>query len=176
VRWIVVSYRLPSGASTARVAVWREARRIGALPLQRSVVVVPDTPAYRAHADGLRAVVAEQGGESVALEGDALTPDDATRLVGEWNAAREGEYVELADECGKLVAEIAHEFAIEKFTLAELEEEESELDKLERWRARIAERDVLDAPSAARADEALGAARAEVERFAAAVFDRSRSA
>lgn len=92
------------------------------------------------------------------MRGDPLAEHDAAHLAREWNGAREADYAELADECGKLVREIAHELEIEKFTLAELEEEESELDKLERWHARIAERDVLGAPGGPAATQALAAA------------------
>ena len=61
-------------------------------------------------------------------------------------------------ECGKFLTEIEHEFAIEKFTLAELEEEEAELDKLQRWHERIDARDIHGAPGAADAKAALARA------------------
>lgn len=70
------------------------------------------------------------------------------------------------------MTEVEHELEIDKFTLAELEEE-SELDKLERWHERIAARDGLRAAGSDDAREALGRARQELERYSSAVFERS---
>lgn len=77
-------------------------------------------------------------------------------------------------ECAKFLTEIEHEFAIEKFTLAELEEEEDELDKLQRWHERIDARDLHGAPGAEEAREALGRAQEALERYSSAVFERTQ--
>ena len=144
--WTVLIYRLPSDDSRARVAVWRELRRSGALHVQQSVVAVPD-------ADGFA--------------------DDVERLREAWNAAREAEYRELAGECGKFLREIDHEFEIEKFSHAELDEEEAELEKLQRWHERIRGRDVHDAPGADAAARAVQDAEGALTRYADAVFERT---
>lgn len=170
----MLTYRLPGNGSTARVTVWREVRRSGALSLQRSAVVFPDEEPFRRAVDRLRALVSELGGASTALRAEGLTEGDQARLVATWNEARDAEYTELADECAKFLVEIDHELEIEKLTLAELEEEESELDKLQRWHERIRGRDVHAASAAKDAAEALAAARAALERYATAVFEHSQ--
>jgi hypothetical protein len=73
----------------------------------------------------------------------------------------------------RLVAEIDKEFAKEKFTLAELDEEEAELDKLRRWRERIAARDVHGCERRPEAEAALERAAEAVARFTTAVFERT---
>jgi hypothetical protein len=172
--WILLSYKLPANNSSARVAVWREVRRSGALHVQRSVVAFPDHEAFRRAVERFRVLVGDVGGATLALRADPLGELDAAQLTESWNAARSAEYEELRSECGKYLAEIEHEFAIEKFTLAELEEEEAELDKLERWHERIAARDIHGAPGAEEAEQALGGARSELERYTAAVFERTQ--
>lgn len=107
-----------------------------------------------------------------AVRADPLGELDATKLTEAWNAARDAEYDELRAECGKFLVEIEHEFEIEKFTLAELEEEEAELDKLQRWHARIEARDIHDASGAAPARDAF--ARAQQALYTAAVFERTQ--
>ena len=134
--WILLLYRLPADHSRARVAVWRELRRSGALHLQQSVVTGPDDAAFVPVVERLRDVVADVGGQLTALRAEPFAGGDDGRLLQAWNAARDAEYRELAGECAKFVAEIDHEFEIEKFTLAELDEEETELDKLQRWHER----------------------------------------
>jgi hypothetical protein len=155
------------------VAVWREVRRGGALQLQQSVVAFPDTEEFRLALARVRAVVADVGGSAVAMLAEPVEADDHDRLTAGWNEARAAEYAELASECEKLVAEIDKEFAKEKFTLAELDEEEAELDKLSRWHERIRARDVLGCDGAAGAQAALERAGEALARYTSAVFDRT---
>ncbi|HEY6691377.1 MAG TPA: Chromate resistance protein ChrB [Solirubrobacteraceae bacterium] len=172
--WVLLTYKLPSNNSSARVAVWREVRRSGALNVQRSVVAFPDHEAFRRAVERFRVLVTEVGGETLALRAEPLGELDASRLTDAWNEERSAEYAELNAECGKFLTEIEHEFAIEKFTLAELEEEEAELDKLQRWHARIEARDIHAAPGAAEANEALTRAQEALERYSSAVFERTQ--
>jgi len=167
-------YRLPSADSRARVAVWRELRRSGALHVQQSVVAVPDGEAFAGYIERLRELVAEVGGQLTALRTEPLAPGDDARLVEAWNEARDAEYRELAGECAKFLAEIDHEFEIEKFTLAELDEEEAEMDKLRRWHERIERLDLHRAPGGAAAVVALREAEAALERYSTAVFERTQ--
>jgi hypothetical protein len=156
------------------VTVWREVRRSGALQLQQSVVALPDSDHFRVLLTRLRAVVAQVGGTAVGLEANPLEPDDDVRLTASWNEARAAEYGELATESEKLVGEIDKEFAKEKFTLAELDEEEAELEKLRRWHERIRARDLHGCEGGPEADAALERAGDALERYTAAVFDRTQ--
>jgi vacuolar-type H+-ATPase subunit I/STV1 len=173
VEWLLFAYRLPADRSSARVAVWREVRRAGALQLQQSLVAFPDTEAFRRALARVRTVVAEVGGSAIAVRADPLEPDDHARLVSAWNEARAAEWAELTAEAEKLVAEIDKEFAKEKFTLAELDEEEAELEKLRSWQERITARDVHGSGGADEAAAALERASEAVGRFTSAVFDRT---
>ena len=172
--WIVLIYRLPANDSRARVAVWREVRRSGALHVQQSVVAVPDGEAFAEAVDGLREVLADVGGQVTSLRAEPLVSGDDARLLEAWNEARDDEYRELAGECAKFLAEIDHEFEIEKFTLAELDEEEAELDKLQRWHERIQRLDIHRAPGRAAAVNSLRQAEAALARYSTAVFERTQ--
>jgi hypothetical protein len=174
VGWVVLLYRLPSNDSRARVAVWRELRRSGALHVQQSVVAVPDGDAFGGVVERLRELLGELGGQVTVLRTDAVAGGDEARLVDAWNEARDAEYRELAGECAKFLGEIDHEFEIEKFTLAELDEEEAELDKLQRWHERVRARDVHGASGAEAAGRALREAEAALARYSDAVFERTQ--
>ena len=130
--------------------------------------------AFAIRMDGSGEVIAEVGGQLTALRSVPLADGDAVRLVEAWNAAREDEYRELAGECAKFLAEIDHEFEIEKFTLAELDEEEAELDKLQRWHGRIQARDVHGASGAEAARRALREAEGALARYSDAVFEHTQ--
>jgi uncharacterized protein YdbL (DUF1318 family) len=172
--WLLLTYRLPPERSSARVTVWREVRRAGALQLQQSIVGFPDTEEFRRALERIRAVVGNVGGTAVAIQAQPLGSEDGERLVSAWNEARSAEYNELAAECEKLVAEIDKEFAKEKFTLAELDEEEAELEKLKAWHERIEARDVHGCGRAGEARSALERAAEALGRYTAAVFDRTQ--
>jgi len=174
VEWILITYRLPADSSRARVAVWREVRRSGALHVQPSVVAFPATDGFREAVDSFRAEVERVGGQTLTVAAQPLDARDAQRLTGAWNQARDEEYTELAGKCRAFLEEIDHEFAIAKFTLAELEEEEAELDKLQRWRQRVAQRDLHHAPQAQAADSALDTARGALERYTQAVYEHTQ--
>lgn len=171
--WILLTYRLPAQDSRARVAVWREVRKAGALHLQQSVVAWPDDERFRGPVERFRSVVADVGGETLVLTGAAPDADDE-RLTHQWNEARSAEYTELVGVCERFLAEIDHEFEIEKFTLAELEEEESELEKLQRWHERIEQRDVHAAAGGPEASAAVARASEALERYSRAVFERTQ--
>ena len=118
--------------------------------------------------------IAAIGGLVTALRAAPVDAAADDRLREAWNDAREAEYRELAGECGKFLREIDHEFEIEKFSHAELDEEEAELEKLQRWHERIRGRDVHDASGADAAGGAVQDAEAALARYAAEVFERTQ--
>jgi hypothetical protein len=175
VQWFLLTYRVPAERSSARVSVWREVRRSGALQLHPSVIAFPDGEPFERAVARIRAAVDEVGGSVIVFRAEPLEPPDEARLTSAWNEARSDEYEELISECGKLVAEIEKEFQKQKFTLAELDEEEAELDKLKRWRDRITARDILGCQRAGEAESALDEASKALARYTTAVFDRTHS-
>jgi hypothetical protein len=147
-RWLVLAVRLPAEPSRHRVAVWRELRRIGAVPLGQGCWAVPEVPAF---ADGIARAVELAGrgaGEVIVLRAGGRDAADAGRLAALFTAARQEEWAEFIADCGKFDAEIDAEIAKGKFTLAELEEEEQSLDRLRRWHREVATRDVFGAHGA----------------------------
>jgi hypothetical protein len=75
--------------------------------------------------------VAAMGGESVILETVALDRAQEDKVVSRFKADRDEQYREFLGRCADFEAEIAKEIAISKFTYAELEEEDTDLKKLQ---------------------------------------------
>jgi len=88
-----------------------------------------------------------------------------------FSAEREAEWAEFVSECGKFDVEIASEVAKKKFTLAELDEEEQNLDRLRRWYREIRSRDIFGASSAPLAERRLKECIEVLENFANQVYD-----
>src|SRR5262245_59672842 len=169
-RWTVLIVRLPAEPSRHRVAVWRELRRVGALMLGQGVWAVPTTPAFT---QGMaRAVeLARRGdGEVVLLDAAGRDEADTARLEALFTAAREAEWAEFVAECGKYEAELDKELRIEKFTLAELDEEEQSLERLRRWYREIKLRDLFGAAGATEAEQRLKHCGERLEDYAKRVY------
>ena len=75
--WIVFVYRLPAQPSRHRVGVWRELRRIGALPIQQSIYILPDGKENLQALARVASIVEGVGGESYLLKAEAI--DGPTR-------------------------------------------------------------------------------------------------
>jgi len=167
---MVLLFRVPAEPSRHRVAVWRELRRTGAVPIGQSAWLAPAAPAF---ADGIgRAVrlVQAAGGEAVVLDAGGHGPADAERLAAVYTAAREAEWAEFLAECAKYLAELDKEIATGKLTLAELDEEEQSLERLRRWHRELRLRDALGAPSAPAAERRLKDCQAKLEDYTQRVF------
>lgn len=168
--WLLILPNVPSEPSRHRVAVWRELRRMGAVPVASGAWTVPDLPAF---ADGLAAArdAAERGGGTVVVY--AATPKndaDDSVLADAFTDVRRDEWLELLSDADKFDAEIAREIQKEKFTFAELEEEEQSLERLRRWQRDLLKRNALPLPEADQAHAALERSAAALERFAQLVY------
>jgi len=169
VSWRLITYRLPAEPSRHRVAVWRELRRLGAVPLQQGTWAVPDGEPFEAGFAQVVEVIRAADGQPVVL---AVADDQASagQLEALFTAQREDEWGEFVSDCGKYEAELAGEVAKGKLTLAELDEEEQSLDRLRRWYRTIRARDRFGAPSAAVAERRLKECTEALEDFAERVY------
>jgi DNA-binding transcriptional regulator PaaX len=169
--WVVVTYRVPAEPSRHRVALWRELRRVGAVSLQQATWALPAHALADAALERVAALVARADGELFVFAAEPLGDAGPARLEQLFLAAREEEWAEFIRECDKFDDEIAHEIAIAKFTSAELDEEEQNLDRLRRWFREIRARDPIGAPSAATAELRLKASTERLEGFTERVFE-----
>ncbi len=153
--WRIVLVKIAAEPTRHRVAVWRELRKVGALSLGQGTWAVPDVAAFNAGVDRASELVDRADGEVIILTATGASEQDGARLAAMFTAAREDEWAEFLSDCTKYEAELDKEIRIEKFTLAELEEEEQSLDRLRRWHRDLRARDLFGASNAARATAAL---------------------
>ncbi len=168
--WVVVVARLPSEPSRHRVAVWRELRRAGALPLGGGSWTAPAGPLIDEVLAQVHELVGRADGELIVMDATARNNDSSALLRDRYTAGREAEWTEFLNDCDKYTAELAHEVAIEKFTLAELDEEEQSLDRLRRWHRTLSLRDRFGAPSAPEAQQRLDTCTARLHDYSELVY------
>ena len=169
--WAILTYRVPQDPSRHRVAIWRELRRAGAVSLQQATWALPLHPATDATIDRVLALVERAEGDAIVFTARPRDQAMAGRIEDSFLEGREAEWQEFVRECDKFDAEIAHEIASEKFTPAELDEEEQNLERLHRWFRDLRRRDVFVAPSQAEAEGRLKECEERLEEFAARVYD-----
>ncbi|MER7164930.1 Chromate resistance protein ChrB [Micromonospora sp. NPDC000207] len=169
-RWLLLVLKVPAVPSKHRVAVWRELRRIGAVPLGQGVWAVPDVPVFDEGVARAVDLTERAGGQAISLTATGRGAQDAARFQALFTAARSADWVEFLADCGKFEAEIAKEVRNAKFTLAELEEEEQSLERLRRWHRDLTARDVFGAPEATEAAHRLRQCAQVCEEYAERVF------
>lgn len=170
--WHLFVYRLPNKSSSTRVAVWRELRRVGALPLQQAVVALPEQTQLKQKLDAIAERVRSEGGVVYRFELSDLSEQEQARLREEWNALRTQEFEEIVEECQtKFEREIEFEIFRDNLTAAEAEEIEADLEKIKTWFERVCARDVFAVASRAGAEAAIVKCERLLEDFVQRVYD-----
>ncbi len=149
---------------------------MGALSLQHAVCLLPLSEDNRAAYERLARRIEEYGGEASILE--TASPDKAwhERTVARFNAARDEEYEEVVDETERFKEEVERERRKGKFTFAELEDEESNLERLHKYLARVEARDFFGAEGRGRAVAEVEGCAEVLEDFAREIYEHERVA
>ncbi len=169
--WVLITYRLPTEPTRYRVAVWRELRRVGALSLQQATWVLPARRDFLDALDRVVGLVEKAEGDLLVFDAAPRNEDVQARLERQFTGEREAEWREFLAECTKFEQEIAKEIRTEKFTPAELDEEEQNLERLRRWFRDLRARDVFVAPSQEEAERRLKGCTELLEGFAESVYE-----
>ena len=164
--WVLVIYRAPKEPSTARVGAWRRLHRLGGLYVGPSVCLIPDALTEGRALDQIADGVRSAGGTFDALVVEAFAQEAQALLTDRFNSARDAEYVEVVERANALQAELEREEAQGKFTFAEVEENEADLGKLQRWLETLGGRDLFGAPGRGAAEQAVREAAGALQRFA----------
>jgi hypothetical protein len=168
--WLLFLAQLPSSPSSARVALWRRLHAIGAAGILNGSWVLPHTAAHVQFFEQLQETVHKQGGRAFVLTVSELSPDTTTLIVQQFRADRSREYDEFTERCDAFLTEISKETRAGKFTFAELEEGEQDLEKLVRWLTKIQARDFIPDERWPRSDEMLVRCRRALDGFSQEVY------
>jgi len=129
-------HQLPPKPDYLRVKLRRRLRRIGAVPLKRTVYVLPVSDQSREDLEWLAREIAADGGAATLAQGSFLDEETDRRLVAAFQAARSGEFAEIT---------------------AASRHERADLDRLTRRLAETVALDHFDAPGRPDAEAALDA-------------------
>jgi hypothetical protein len=171
-RFLLLAYRMPSKPTAGRVAVWRSLKKAGAVYLQDSVCVVPDTAGLRAELAPVLSRIDETHGSYHMLPLRKLPDEEDAKLVQLFVDQAAKHYEEIVENCEvNFVKEIEFETFRKNFTYEEAEEIRMEFEKICTWFERVQERDWFSAPNQENAREWLRRCESMLEEFEAKVFD-----
>ncbi|AFM24857.1 Chromate resistance protein ChrB [Desulfomonile tiedjei] len=172
-RWLFFSYTLPSRPSRARVSVWRQIKKLGAVNYQ-SVWVLPYSSERVNEVKKLIEDIENWKGEGLLIDGKVLNRDQEDRINREFVESRDEEYREIIGKCEDYAKEIEFEISRQNFIFAEVEENEEELEKLKLWLKKVEKRDIVEAPLREAAAEKIKTCENLFQDFALKVYEHSQ--
>jgi len=153
--WLAITYKVPTEPSRTRVYLWRKLKELGAVYVQQGATILPLTETLLAQVLALKAEVVSSGGEVLVGRMEFVDDEDDARVIAAFQLQRNGDYDEIVEQCERLVYELDRETEKQKFTYAEIEENETELTRIHKWMERIVARDWFAASGHARAEQAI---------------------
>jgi hypothetical protein len=170
-RFVLIVYRMPAKPTSARVAVWRQLKKAGAVYLQQSVCVFPDTARIRRELQPILTKIDASSGSFHLLPLRSLPVSEQDKLVREFQSQSGKQYQEIIENCEiNFQKEVEFESFRGNFTYEEAEEIRIEFDKIVRWFATVAERDWFGASNALEARQWLDRCEKLLEGFEEKVF------
>jgi vacuolar-type H+-ATPase subunit I/STV1 len=154
--------------------VWRRMKAAGAVGLQNGVWVLPHSKEQVRFLQELLDYLKEQGASGQSFTATALNQSIENDLLERFQTQRDEEYAELIERCQDLLSELDKETQNQKFTFAELEENEDDLQKLRNWLARIDARDYVGGKRADEASQQVEACAVALDEFANQVYIREK--
>jgi len=91
-KWILLLYGLPTKKGAARVNLWRQLKKCGALPLKTSAYLLPDKPEHHERLQWLAQQVRDGGGEATIIHVTEIEGLPSEDIVRQFNEARATDY------------------------------------------------------------------------------------
>ena len=100
--WLLLLHQLPPEPAYFRVKIWRQLQGLGAVALKNSVYALPAREDTREDFQWLLRAITAGGGEGTLVEARIVDGFSDQELEAMFQAARDADYQEIADEARKL--------------------------------------------------------------------------
>jgi len=105
-RWLLLIHQLPAKPAYLRVKVWRRLQALGAVAVKNAVHALPAADQCQEDFEWLLKEILEAGGEAVMCEARLIDGLSDSDIRGLFNAARDTEYAEIANDARALAARL----------------------------------------------------------------------
>src|SRR5512143_855553 len=142
-RWLLLIHQVPPKPNYFRVKVWRRLQRLGAAAIKNSVYVLPRTEQTHEDFEWVMREIVEGGGDASICEARFVEGLSDEQVEALFNAARDADYAQLAEDVRGLFAALP---AGTDITDAQRREAEPQLARVGRRFAEITAIDFFNAP------------------------------
>ena len=101
--WLLLMYSLPARRSSARVGVWRQLKKTGAVPFKTSTYILPEGPQHVERFQWRAQQVRDAGGDATIVHASDIEGTSDVEIVRLFNRARAEEFSELAGNLSRLI-------------------------------------------------------------------------
>lgn len=168
--WLLFLAQLPATPSSLRVNVWRRLRNAGSTSLQNGVWVLPRTADNTVFLERLLAYVKQNNANGLIFFVQGLDQVVDEDILARFQTDRDQEYDEFLEQCEAFIAELEKETSHQKFTYAELEENEQNFQRLQKWITRVQKRDFFKTKKSQIAAAAFRRCRQRLESYTLQVY------
>lgn len=169
--FVILVYRVPIKPAAARVAIWRQLKKLGAVYPQQSVCVFPDNASVLRDLQPVLERIEVAGGEYHLLPLRKPSLSEETKLVSLFVEQASKHYQEIIENCSvNFAKEIEFEVFRQNFTYEESEEIRSEYEKIVSWFERVRARDWFGASNRQEAEQWLARCEQMLEDFEGKVY------
>lgn len=102
-KWILLLYGLPTRKGAARVNLWRQLKKCGAISLKTSAYLLPDKPEHHERLQWLAQQVRDGGGEATIIHVTEIEGLNHEDIVRQFNEARASDYGVLLTALNDLI-------------------------------------------------------------------------
>ena len=109
-KWLLLLYGLPTRNNAARVNLWRQLKKCGALPIKTSAYILPDEPRHHERLQWLAQQVRDRGGEATIVHASEIEGLRHEDIIRQFNQARAADYSALIPALNRLVSKTRKHF------------------------------------------------------------------
>ena len=130
--WLLLLYALPTQRNAERVNLWRKLKKFGAVQLQSSGYLLPNTPPHVERFQWLVNQIRDAGGDATLIRFAKMDGVSNQEIIGMFNQARATDYKQLAAACqGALSRRSKRKSAKPATELAKLRQRFSEIRQID---------------------------------------------
>jgi hypothetical protein len=108
VKWLLLTFTLPTKKASQRVEVWRKLQRYGGVPLGNSGYLLPNNPMNLERFEWLAQAIRKYSGEASVVSVQSIDNLSTPQLVRGFTEARERDYQDLLRELQKMPSVAPH--------------------------------------------------------------------
>ena len=151
-RWILLLHQLPPKPDYARVKIWRQLQRVGAVAIKNSVYVLPRSDQSAEHFQWILREIRAAGGEGSVCEAVFVDGLSDAQIEGLFRAAREADYAAIAREIDEVTRKTPAGRSLQDATRQDVE---AAIGRIRRRLAEVSAIDHFGAPAREVAHAAL---------------------